>query len=97
MIQRLVRKVMGLIKNVQCVFRLGQNGTATERQVRQHQIMVRHQDIGIIQIFPGVEKRAAVEVAAVAVGALPVIGCNLAPDIVRNLFRPVVPVAIPVS
>src|SRR5690554_5498873 len=95
MVQRFIRQVMRLVKDEQRVLRLRQNGTAAKGKIGQHQVVVGHHHIGVIQVFAGVEKRATVEVGVMAVGALAVVGGYLAPDVIGNLLWPVVPVAIP--
>ena len=95
MVEGLVRQMMGLVEDVQGVLRLRQDGTATQRQVGQHQVVVGHYHIGGFQALAGVEERAVIEVGAMPVGTLAVIGGDLTPDIIGYGGRPVIPVAIP--
>ncbi len=95
MIQCLVRQVMCLIKDKQCIFRLRQNGTTAKGKVCQHQVVVGHHDVGIIEVFSGVEEGTAVEIATVAIGTLTMVGGDLAPDVIGYLIRPMVAITVP--
>ena len=86
---------MRFVKDKQRILGFRQDRPTAQSKIRQHQIMVGHHNIGIVQIFTGIKEGTAVKVGAVAIGALAMIGGYLAPDFIRNLFRPVVSVAVP--
>ena len=96
MVQGLVWQVMGFIEDEQRVLRLRKNGATAQGQIRQHQVVIGHHHIGIVQILAGIKERTTVKVGAVPVGALAMISRHLTPDFIGNLFRPVIPVAVPV-
>ena len=97
MVQGLVGQMMGFIEDEQRVLRLRKNGATAQGQIRQHQVVIGHHHIGIVQILAGIKERTTVKVGAVPVGALAMISRHLTPDFIGNLFRPVVPVTVPLA
>ena len=57
--------------------------------------MVRHHNVSFVQALAGIKKGTAVEIAAVAIGTLTMVGGDLAPDIIGYLIRPMIAITIP--
>lgn len=95
MANRLVRQVMALVEHVESLARIGQDGAAAQGQVSQDQVVVGDDHIDLGHPFARLVEGALLEVRAMSVGALAVIGGELRPMRVVDRLRPAVAVAVP--
>src|SRR5690554_766066 len=87
--------MVSFIKDKQRVFGLWQDSTTPQSQIGKNKVVVCHHYIYFIQVLSGIKKCAAVEVTAVPVSTLTMIGRYLPPNLVGYLLRPVVSVSVP--
>ncbi len=95
MANRLVRQVMALVEHVEGLARIGQDGAAAQGQVSQDQVVVGDDHVDLGHPFARLVEGALLEVRAMSVGALAVIGGELRPMRVVDRLRPAVAVAVP--
>ncbi|MCY1513627.1 hypothetical protein D9M68_481360 [compost metagenome] len=95
MADRLVRQVMALVEHVEGVARVGQHRAAAEGQVGEHHVVVGDDHVDLGHAFARLVEGALLEVRAMAVGALAVVGGQARPVGVLQGFRPAVAVAVP--
>ncbi len=95
MIARLIRQMMAFIENIKRVFGIGQDRTAAEREISEHQIVIGDNDIDLIEIVARFKKTALTHMRAAPTGALRVIGRNPRPQVFRHRLRPQIAIAIP--
>ncbi|MNO67271.1 hypothetical protein D3C76_580740 [compost metagenome] len=91
----LVGQVMAFVEHVHGVARVGQHRAAAQGQVGQDHVMVGDNHIDLAHAFPGLVERALLEVRAVAVGALAVVGGQARPVLIFQGLGPAVAVAVP--
>src|SRR5690554_2779489 len=85
------------IKDIDAVTGRGQYHTASQREVRQHQIVVGHNDICRFEITAGAEKGTSAKMATTAVSALTMIDGQPPPVVVIDSPRPAFAISLPVA
>ena len=91
----LVRQVMALVEHVDGLARVRQHGAAAQGQVGQDHVVVGDDHVDLGHALARLVEGALLEIRAVAVGALAVVGGQGAPDLVFQLLGPAVAVAVP--
>ena len=86
---------MAFVEHVKGVARVRQHRTAAQGQVSQDHVMVGDDDVDLAHALACLVEGALLKVRTMAVGALAVIGSQLRPACVFQLFRPAVTVAVP--
>src|SRR5699024_5791605 len=89
--------MVAFIKDIDAVTGWGQYHTASQREVRQHQIVVRHNDICGFEITTRAKKGTSAKMTATAVSALTMIDGQPPPVIVIDSPRPAFAVSLPVA
>ena len=69
---------MPLVKNVKAILRWGQNSTAAQPEVREHEIVVSDNDVGLLKSLPGAKEATPRDMRAPPTKALTVICCDRA-------------------
>jgi len=90
-----VRQVMPLVEHVERVLRVWQYGAAAEGKVGQDHVMVGDDHVYLAHAFPGLEEGALLEIRAMAVGALAMVGGKARPDRIFQRLGPAVTVTVP--
>ena len=91
----LVRQVVAFVEHIEGVAGIGQDGAAAQGQVGQHQVMVGDDDVDLGHAFARLVESTLLEIRAMAIGALAVVGGDARPLDVLDGFRPAVAIAVP--
>src|SRR5690554_3662427 len=85
------------IKDIDAVTGRGQYHTASQREVRKHQIVVGYNDICGFEITAGAEKGTSAKMTTTAVSALTMIDGQPPPVVVIDSPRPAFAISLPVA
>ena len=91
----LVRQVVALVEHIDGFARVGQYRAAAKRQIGQHHVVVGDDHVDLAHALARLVEGALLEIRAMTVGALAVVGGQLRPANVLQLLRPAIAVAIP--
>ena len=94
---RLIAQMMRLVKNINAIRHRRQNNPTAKRQIRQHQIMIGHQNLRLIQSPPRPEKRTPLDMRTSRGGALIPVASQRSPIDLRNSRIPTIAVAVPIA
>ncbi|MCY1402785.1 hypothetical protein D9M71_179420 [compost metagenome] len=91
----LVRQMVAFVEHVDGVARVGQHGATAQGQVGQDHVVVGDDHIHLGHAFPRPVEGALLEVRAMALGALAVVGGDPRPVLVLDGFGPGIAIAVP--
>ncbi len=97
MIKALAGQLMAFVEDVKTVLRCGEYHASTEPQIRQHEIMVGHNDVRVVQPLSRTKKTALPHVRTPPASALALIRGHELPDLRLQMIGPRIKVTIPLT